>query len=265
MFSLLQPRLVYCSDVQDIEEFSTVKGVTLDQKDDDFYSKFNTGSVPVNWQNEVRSYPGFMSRLNPGSSSFHLNLLNLCLQVIDTGCFKELNTFGPAGSRSPDLVWSQTPESPKRSLLHRIFRRHVSTQSTWVSERGSRLKLKDFIPPTAPIRIRRKQAEFGVHRDLHEVRTAQHDPVRTVTAQRRQTREQICFNPSKAFVLFVLSCIIFAVLSITQHLFPSIFKRFVRHYVTNFFLLFVKYLNFWYKYFWNCNGYKVWAGINLIF
>lgn len=59
MFSLLQPRLVYCSDVQDIEEFSTVKGVTLDQKDDDFYSKFNTGSVPVNWQNEVRSYSGF--------------------------------------------------------------------------------------------------------------------------------------------------------------------------------------------------------------
>ncbi|TMS08463.1 G protein-coupled receptor kinase 5 [Larimichthys crocea] len=95
------PRLVYCSDVQDIEEFSTVKGVTLDQKDDDFYSKFNTGSVPVNWQNEV----------------------------IDTGCFKELNTFGPAGSRSPDLVWSQTPESPKRSLLHRIFRRHHQSES----------------------------------------------------------------------------------------------------------------------------------------
>ncbi|KAE8285466.1 G protein-coupled receptor kinase 5 [Larimichthys crocea] len=95
------PRLVYCSDVQDIEEFSTVKGVTLDQKDDDFYSKFNTGSVPVSWQNEV----------------------------IDTGCFKELNTFGPAGSRSPDLVWSQTPESPKRSLLHRIFRRHHHSES----------------------------------------------------------------------------------------------------------------------------------------
>lgn len=90
------PRLVYCSDVQDIDEFSTVKGVTLDHKDDNFYSKFNTGSVPITWQNEV----------------------------IDTGCFRELNTFGPEGSRSADLDWSQTPESPKRSLLDRIFRRH---------------------------------------------------------------------------------------------------------------------------------------------
>ncbi|XP_044030250.1 G protein-coupled receptor kinase 5 isoform X2 [Siniperca chuatsi] len=90
------PRLVYCSDVQDIEEFSTVKGVILDQTDNDFYSKFNTGSIPITWQNEV----------------------------IETGCFRELNVFGPEGSRSPDLDWSQTPESPKRSLLDRIFRRH---------------------------------------------------------------------------------------------------------------------------------------------
>ncbi|XP_076614250.1 G protein-coupled receptor kinase 5 [Chaetodon auriga] len=90
------PRLVYCSDVQDIEEFSTVKGVTLDHTDSDFYNQFNTGSVPITWQNEV----------------------------IETGCFRELNTFGPEGSRSPDLDWSQTPESPKRSLLDRIFRRH---------------------------------------------------------------------------------------------------------------------------------------------
>ncbi|XP_068608680.1 G protein-coupled receptor kinase 5 [Brachionichthys hirsutus] len=90
------PRLVYCSDVQDIDEFSSVKGVTLDEIDEDFYSKFNTGRVPVAWQNEV----------------------------IETGCFKELNTFGPGGSRSPDLDWCQIPDSPKRGLLQRIFRRH---------------------------------------------------------------------------------------------------------------------------------------------
>ncbi|XP_053195519.1 G protein-coupled receptor kinase 5 [Scomber japonicus] len=90
------PRLVYCSDVQDIEEFSIVKGVILDQRDDNFYSKFNTGSVPITWQNEI----------------------------IETGCFKELNVFGPQGSRPPDLDYSQTPEIPKRSLLQRIFRRH---------------------------------------------------------------------------------------------------------------------------------------------
>lgn len=58
LFLHLKPRLVYCSDVQDIEEFSSVKGVTLDEIDDDFYSKFNTGSVPITWQNEVLSLPG---------------------------------------------------------------------------------------------------------------------------------------------------------------------------------------------------------------
>ncbi|KAG7218791.1 hypothetical protein INR49_019720 [Caranx melampygus] len=90
------PRLVYCSDVQDIDEFSTVKGVTLDGTDSNFYSQFNTGSAPISWQNEI----------------------------IDMDCFRELNVFGPGGTRSPDLDWSQAPEMPKRSLLTRLFRRH---------------------------------------------------------------------------------------------------------------------------------------------
>ncbi|XP_077897007.1 G protein-coupled receptor kinase 5 isoform X3 [Ictidomys tridecemlineatus] len=46
------PRAVYCKDVLDIEQFSTVKGVNLDHTDDDFYSKFSTGSVSIPWQNE---------------------------------------------------------------------------------------------------------------------------------------------------------------------------------------------------------------------
>ncbi|KAG7464201.1 G protein-coupled receptor kinase 5-like [Solea senegalensis] len=96
------PRQVYCSDVQDIEEFSSVKGVTLDQMDNSFYSKFNTGSVPITWQNEM----------------------------IETGCFRELNVFGPSGSRTPDLDWTQTPESPKRSLLDRFRRRHQNSDSS---------------------------------------------------------------------------------------------------------------------------------------
>uniref|UniRef100_A0A3Q4GJ00 G protein-coupled receptor kinase n=1 Tax=Neolamprologus brichardi TaxID=32507 RepID=A0A3Q4GJ00_NEOBR len=88
------PSQVYCTDVQDIEEFSTVKGVHFDQTDIFFYSQFNTGSNSIIWQNEL----------------------------IETGCFEELNVFGPKGSASPDLIWSQAPESPKRSLLRRIFR-----------------------------------------------------------------------------------------------------------------------------------------------
>ncbi|XP_067879173.1 G protein-coupled receptor kinase 5-like isoform X2 [Heterodontus francisci] len=90
------PRAVYCKDVLDIEQFSTVKGVNLDQTDNDFYVKIATGSVPIPWQNEM----------------------------IETECFKELNVFGPNRTRSPDLDWNQLPEPPKRSLLDRIFRRH---------------------------------------------------------------------------------------------------------------------------------------------
>lgn len=52
-FLLVKPRHVYCNNVLDIDEFSTLRGVTLDQKDKDFYAKFNTGSVPITWQNEV--------------------------------------------------------------------------------------------------------------------------------------------------------------------------------------------------------------------
>ncbi|XP_066449458.1 G protein-coupled receptor kinase 5-like [Eleutherodactylus coqui] len=90
------PRAVYCKDVLDIEQFSTVKGVNLDKTDNDFYAKFATGCVPIPWQNEM----------------------------IETECFKDLNDFGPNGTRSPDLDWRQLPEPPKRSLLQRIFRRH---------------------------------------------------------------------------------------------------------------------------------------------
>ncbi|XP_063787691.1 G protein-coupled receptor kinase 5-like isoform X2 [Pseudophryne corroboree] len=91
------PRAVYCKDVLDIEQFSTVKGVNLDKTDNDFYVKFATGCVPIPWQNEM----------------------------IETECFKDLNVFGPNGTRSPDLDWRQLPEPPKRSLLQRIFRRHA--------------------------------------------------------------------------------------------------------------------------------------------
>ncbi|XP_018610815.2 G protein-coupled receptor kinase 5-like [Scleropages formosus] len=90
------PRAVYCKDVLDIEQFSTVKGVNLDQTDNDFYAKFSTGSVSIPWQNEM----------------------------IETECFKDLNVFGPNGSRPPDLDWDQPPEPPRRSFLDRILRRN---------------------------------------------------------------------------------------------------------------------------------------------
>ena len=49
----LQPRAVYCKDVLDIEQFSSVKGVRLDESDEEFYRKFSSGSVSIPWQSEV--------------------------------------------------------------------------------------------------------------------------------------------------------------------------------------------------------------------
>ena len=51
-----QPRAVYCKDVLDIEQFSSVKGVRLDESDDDFYRRFASGSVSIPWQSEVLLY-----------------------------------------------------------------------------------------------------------------------------------------------------------------------------------------------------------------
>ncbi|XP_070540653.1 G protein-coupled receptor kinase 5-like [Ptychodera flava] len=89
------PRAVYCKDVLDIEQFSTVKGVNLDHNDDMFYSKFSTGSVTIPWQCEM----------------------------IETECFKELNVFGPNGTPTPDLILDQPPPPPRRGLFGRLFKR----------------------------------------------------------------------------------------------------------------------------------------------
>ncbi|KAF3843927.1 hypothetical protein F7725_015975 [Dissostichus mawsoni] len=69
------PRAVYCKDVLDIEQFSTVKGVNLDPTDDDFYHKFVTGSVSIPWQNEM----------------------------IEMECFKEINVYETDGTLCSDL------------------------------------------------------------------------------------------------------------------------------------------------------------------
>uniref|UniRef100_A0A3Q0SPU0 G protein-coupled receptor kinase n=1 Tax=Amphilophus citrinellus TaxID=61819 RepID=A0A3Q0SPU0_AMPCI len=93
------PQAIYCKDVLDIEQFSTVKGVELEPKDESFYSKVSTGSVPIPWQNEM----------------------------IETECFTELNVFYQDGAVPPDLDWRGQPSpTPKQGLLQRLFGRHVS-------------------------------------------------------------------------------------------------------------------------------------------
>uniref|UniRef100_A0A4W4H651 G protein-coupled receptor kinase n=1 Tax=Electrophorus electricus TaxID=8005 RepID=A0A4W4H651_ELEEL len=101
------PQAIYCKDVLDIEQFSTVKGVELEPKDDSFYSKVSTGSVPIPWQNEM----------------------------IESECFKELNVLNLDGTVPPDLDWRGQPSPPpKQGLLQRLFGRQVSSRTPPISQ-----------------------------------------------------------------------------------------------------------------------------------
>uniref|UniRef100_A0A8C6SMC8 G protein-coupled receptor kinase n=1 Tax=Neogobius melanostomus TaxID=47308 RepID=A0A8C6SMC8_9GOBI len=95
------PRAVYCKDVLDIEQFSTVKGVNLDPTDDDFYHKFVTGSVSIPWQNEM----------------------------IEMECFKEINIYETDGVLCSDLDVNRPNPPPKRGFFYRLFRRERSIYS----------------------------------------------------------------------------------------------------------------------------------------
>ncbi|XP_015793353.1 G protein-coupled receptor kinase 2 isoform X2 [Tetranychus urticae] len=107
------PHAVYAKDVLDIEQFSTVKGVNLDASDDSFYSKFNTGSVSIPWQNEM----------------------------IETDCFKELNVFGPNFTLPDDLNFDCPPvDEPKgcfqffRSNKNKRKNVHISKSNAQIDE-----------------------------------------------------------------------------------------------------------------------------------
>ncbi|XP_028973903.1 G protein-coupled receptor kinase 4 isoform X1 [Esox lucius] len=100
------PRAVYCKDVLDIEQFSTVKGVNLDPTDDDFYHKFVTGSVSIPWQNEM----------------------------IEMECFKEINVYETDGLLCSDLDVNRPNPPPKRGFFYRLFRREVCFKSGYEDE-----------------------------------------------------------------------------------------------------------------------------------
>lgn len=88
------PHAVYAKDVLDIEQFSTVKGVNLDAKDDSFYHKFNTGAVSIPWQEEM----------------------------IETKVYDDLNVFGEDGSLPLDLNMDFIPE-PEPKGCFSFFRK----------------------------------------------------------------------------------------------------------------------------------------------
>jgi G protein-coupled receptor kinase len=98
----IDPHAVYAKDVLDIEQFSTVKGVTIDQDDSEFYSKFASGCTTKPWMNEM----------------------------IETGVFDLLNSFGPNDEPTEDLIEKLPTEgNDRRGFFSRLFGRRVSIES----------------------------------------------------------------------------------------------------------------------------------------
>uniref|UniRef100_A0AAY5KYM3 G protein-coupled receptor kinase n=1 Tax=Esox lucius TaxID=8010 RepID=A0AAY5KYM3_ESOLU len=48
-----KPNVVYAKDTGDMRDFSEIKGVVFDQKDEMFFKEFSTGAVPTAWQQEM--------------------------------------------------------------------------------------------------------------------------------------------------------------------------------------------------------------------
>ncbi|XP_046279463.1 G protein-coupled receptor kinase 4 isoform X2 [Marmota monax] len=90
------PHAIYCKDVVDIGRFSAVKGVYLDTTDDSFYAQFVTGCVSIPWQTEI----------------------------IESGCFRDINESENEGSLSLDLKAKECPPAlrRKRNFFYRVFR-----------------------------------------------------------------------------------------------------------------------------------------------
>ncbi|XP_016051295.1 PREDICTED: G protein-coupled receptor kinase 4 isoform X2 [Miniopterus natalensis] len=92
------PRAIYCKDLPDIDQFSTVRGVYLEPTDHIFYSQFVTGCVPIPWQNEM----------------------------IESGCFKDINEIEDKKMAMylENRSCQPVPKAKKRrSLFRRLLRR----------------------------------------------------------------------------------------------------------------------------------------------
>ncbi|KAI8422989.1 hypothetical protein MSG28_014077 [Choristoneura fumiferana] len=120
------PHAVYAKDVLDIEQFSTVKGVNLDAGDDTFYGKFNTGSVSIPWQSEM----------------------------IETGCFAELNVFAPGEEMkeapTPDLQLVPPAQPPVEDKGCFVFARRVLCPVKKVPPRLRVVPVPDHLLPGEP-------------------------------------------------------------------------------------------------------------------
>ncbi|KAM6986240.1 rhodopsin kinase GRK1-like [Aplochiton taeniatus] len=80
-------KVVYAKDLDDVGEFSTVKGVGLDDPDREFFDEFSSGNISIPWQEEM----------------------------IEMGIYGELNVWGPGGTVPNDLRRESILEQPAKS------------------------------------------------------------------------------------------------------------------------------------------------------
>ena len=57
------PSVVYAKDINEIDDFSEVRGVEFDDTDKQFFQRFATGAVPIAWQEEIIE-TGLFAELN---------------------------------------------------------------------------------------------------------------------------------------------------------------------------------------------------------
>ncbi|XP_061597556.1 rhodopsin kinase GRK1 [Cololabis saira] len=80
-------KTVYAKDLDHVGAFSTVKGVQLEDKDNDFFDEFASGNISIPWQEEM----------------------------IETGIYGELTVWGPGGTLPNDLRRESILEQPRKS------------------------------------------------------------------------------------------------------------------------------------------------------
>ncbi|KAK7925546.1 hypothetical protein WMY93_007856 [Mugilogobius chulae] len=68
-------RTVYAKNIDDVGAFSSIRGIVMDNKDNEFFTEFASGNIPIPWQEEM----------------------------IETGVFGELNIWGENGKLPNDL------------------------------------------------------------------------------------------------------------------------------------------------------------------
>ncbi|XP_070685506.1 rhodopsin kinase GRK1 [Pempheris klunzingeri] len=80
-------KTVYAKNIDAVGAFSTVKGVQVEDKDNEFFNEFASGNISIPWQEEM----------------------------IETGIYGELTIWGPDGSLPNDLRRESILEQPPKS------------------------------------------------------------------------------------------------------------------------------------------------------